>query len=158
MITSKHISEISEEYLTTKNIRNVDVVFYKNPTPSELKSYCLKGLGTMIRFVADGEHQVVYVWDAYAEIHALGRNVLGFNPDPKKTPDLLNGSAEVSSSGLATMKDWTFEYEQMAKEINNQENKKFFNKMMSHTWSWLERYIKGSDIYMKAQRRHVFGD
>ena len=67
MITSKHIIEISERYVDTKNFSGTEVVFYVNPTLSDYAK--LYKTGPYIRFIVNNKTKEVYVWDGYLVTH-----------------------------------------------------------------------------------------
>jgi len=161
MITSKQILSLTEDYFDTKNVNGYPLLIYVNPTLKEVidaSTFSKKMLHyNEIRFVADNKKQKVYVWDSGLCYHSKVRASLGYTEDFQKTPHLLNGVAGVKGSSviMSRMDNFTSLYNTAASSGSKTERKIAYNymeKMLSETWSWLNRYIQ-CDACLNAMRQ-----
>ena len=147
MITSKFILEkLGEEYFNAKNVSGNLVTVYMNPSVDEFKELeklSRKSGGTnVLRFVADGKNQKMYVWDAYNARHVdIRSSLLHLPANFDATPHTIDGYLEVSG-GKAKMFAWEDIQEYII--MKNKHNKKlddYFSKVFfTYKWTWLDKY------------------
>lgn len=157
MITSKFIINVFEKYFDSKNVAGRLVTIFENPDKSEFKELeqaaRKSGGDNILRFIADGKNQKMYVWDAYNARHADVRQVLRLPPDFENSPGVLDGYLDVSTIPVKM-----FAWEDIQYYIIMYKNKKskklnsYFSNLFTYNWSWLDRYADCSKFISNQQK------
>jgi len=169
--TALQISEVCEEYLTSRSIRGRGYVeIFVNPTRDELKqivanpdydiNYRGRGDSNHIRFSAIDETKDVYAWFGEFALHWEARDLLNIT---LKEPisiggvncwgrGVLEGAAEMQGSNCVMTSSDFF-------SISRSQNVEELKLMLSYDWRWVDRYIKVTPWlrdFIKQKGKNVF--
>lgn len=138
MITSKQITDISEEWFKFIHGRGGDGDIYINPTITDYKELYKKIPSHLVRFWVDIKAQKVYIWDATLALHFDVDQILG------KSSDFLDVYNTNFLLGYATLKNGKFVVSGLNKygmSPKNPKDKKYIKILMEYNWNWITRYL-----------------
>jgi hypothetical protein len=163
MITSKQITQISEEWLASvvSDYSSLPTDIYKNPGSSDIKELYKKSSRHEVRFIADSKTNIVYVWNADTALHQTVAKKLGLldrlsydKPWAKSNADILIGN-EIIDNGLITMSDSNelgpIISVASRQDYKNSESVKYMKRLVSKNWSWLSKYINYSSYFNRIK-------
>jgi hypothetical protein len=137
MITSNQIISIHEKWFKSlhRDYNNALFDIYVNPSSSdysEIYKANKRSGNPRIRFLADNNTKMVYVWDAFLAIHPDVAKKLGITSNLYgcSDPNIITGEATVSGgkSNILTVCPT---------------NPKIIKDVSKINWSWLDSYLVG---------------
>jgi hypothetical protein len=160
VITSKQILE--EYYSSVKTFMGYAEVF-ENPTTSDLlsleKNFTSKMLDN-VRYLANTETKIVYVWDANLALHKDIRKILKLPYEPEKAPYTMHGEANLTGGKIKFI-NAEIGNNISALKLKNVPNhrikqiKKYLNLVFQYNWDWLDKYINGIGEYINKEREQL---
>lgn len=145
MITSKLIIKLLEVYITAKKVDDDYLQVFCNPTSTELASITKNS--KEIRFIADGEHQKVYVFDSYLATHEGIMDLLNLIDKS----NFFYGYATVSNGKATFTKSHDLKIA-LNNTRDSKYSKNFLDKIFSYKWDWLNKYISGTTSYLNSSK------
>jgi len=152
--TALQISEVCEEYLTSRTVRGRGYLeVFMNPTRDELKQIVAnpdydfgqprRNATNHIRFSAIDETKDVYAWFGDFALHWELRKLLDFplkdsiciGGGPCWERGILDGAAEMQGSNCVMISSDFF-------SIARSQNVEELKLMLDYDWRWVDRYIK----------------
>jgi hypothetical protein len=140
MITSNQIIKLLEKHLQSVNVFGGNVDVFINPDSSDYKELYQTSKYKSIKFIADGQFNRLYVWNADKGMHREIIRQLGLETRFSRT-DVLSGDAKLES-GKLTMNDSDLLDNLYKKSVNRDKvSQKHLFAILDNDWSWVEHYI-----------------
>jgi len=134
MITSKQILKVCELWVKSIKVWKDEISIYENPGSSDFIKMYKTSKSRDYRYIADANHQNVFVWDANGALHSNVQSKMNLFSSNRQEPNLYLGYCKLDWGRMVS--DNVGDYCYTSPKLK---------------WNWLEKYIKGSSSLIEKQ-------